>query len=175
MDQREFFAEAAEANRYKLTEVIGKGSYGVVASAVDQFTGGCLSQLPGLGARTLSRLAVRGLGVWMLAWQEQRTAVAWPYPCPLLLATGWASCALSAAQLYHASMVLQPRQEWTDTVIYECARKLCLLCCLQAKKWRSRRSQMCSTMCRVREHRGCGWALWPGGKGRLAAAPSHSS
>ncbi len=47
MDQREFFAEATEANRYKLTEVIGKGSYGVVASAVDQFTGGCLSQLPG--------------------------------------------------------------------------------------------------------------------------------
>lgn len=41
MDQREFFAEATEANRYKLSEVIGKGSYGVVASAVDQFTGGC--------------------------------------------------------------------------------------------------------------------------------------
>ena len=43
MDQRDFFAEATEANRYKLTEVIGKGSYGVVASAVDQFTGvlGC--------------------------------------------------------------------------------------------------------------------------------------
>lgn len=40
MDQREFFAEATEAQRYKLTEVIGKGSYGVVASAVDQFTGG---------------------------------------------------------------------------------------------------------------------------------------
>lgn len=39
MDQREFFAEATEAQRYKLTEVIGKGSYGVVASAVDQFTG----------------------------------------------------------------------------------------------------------------------------------------
>ncbi len=39
MDQREFFAEAIEAQRYKLTEVIGKGSYGVVASAVDQFTG----------------------------------------------------------------------------------------------------------------------------------------
>ncbi|PSC71749.1 Mitogen-activated kinase 17 [Micractinium conductrix] len=39
MDQREFFSEATEAQRYKLTEVIGKGSYGVVASAVDQFTG----------------------------------------------------------------------------------------------------------------------------------------
>lgn len=39
MDQREFFAEATEAQRYKLSEVIGKGSYGVVASAVDQFTG----------------------------------------------------------------------------------------------------------------------------------------
>ena len=39
MDQKEFFSEATEAQRYKLTEVIGKGSYGVVASAVDQFTG----------------------------------------------------------------------------------------------------------------------------------------
>ncbi len=37
--QREFFAEATESQRYRLTEVIGKGSYGVVASAVDQFTG----------------------------------------------------------------------------------------------------------------------------------------
>ena len=42
MDQREFFSEATESNRYKLSEVIGKGSYGVVASATDQFTGGCL-------------------------------------------------------------------------------------------------------------------------------------
>lgn len=39
MDQREFFSEATEAQRYKLAEVIGKGSYGVVASATDQFTG----------------------------------------------------------------------------------------------------------------------------------------
>lgn len=39
MDQKEFFAEATESQRYKLTEVIGKGSYGVVASATDQFTG----------------------------------------------------------------------------------------------------------------------------------------
>eukprot|EP00887_Chlorella_sp_A99_P007169 scaffold2.g7169.t1 len=39
MDQKEFFAEATESQRYRLTEVIGKGSYGVVASAVDQFTG----------------------------------------------------------------------------------------------------------------------------------------
>lgn len=37
--QKEFFAEATESQRYRLTEVIGKGSYGVVASAVDQFTG----------------------------------------------------------------------------------------------------------------------------------------
>lgn len=47
MDQREFFAEATEAQRYKLTEVIGKGSYGVVASAVDQFTGGCCRWVQG--------------------------------------------------------------------------------------------------------------------------------
>jgi hypothetical protein len=39
MDGKEFFAEATESQRYKLIEVIGKGSYGVVASAVDQFTG----------------------------------------------------------------------------------------------------------------------------------------
>lgn len=39
MDQKDFFAEATESQRYKITEVIGKGSYGIVASAVDQFTG----------------------------------------------------------------------------------------------------------------------------------------
>ncbi len=41
MDQKDFFAAtgSTEAQRYKLLEVIGKGSYGVVASAQDQFTG----------------------------------------------------------------------------------------------------------------------------------------
>ncbi len=38
-DTREFFAEYGEANRYLIREVIGKGSYGIVCSAVDQFTG----------------------------------------------------------------------------------------------------------------------------------------
>lgn len=39
MDAKEFFASSGptESQRYKLTEVIGKGSYGVVASAIDQF------------------------------------------------------------------------------------------------------------------------------------------
>ena len=42
MDAREFFAATgpSESQRYKLTEVIGKGSYGVVASASDQFNNG---------------------------------------------------------------------------------------------------------------------------------------
>jgi len=39
LDTRDFFAEYGEANRYSIREVIGKGSYGVVCSAVDQFTG----------------------------------------------------------------------------------------------------------------------------------------
>ncbi|GFR45427.1 hypothetical protein Agub_g6806 [Astrephomene gubernaculifera] len=41
VDTRDFFAEAvhSEANRYTIKEVIGKGSYGVVCSAVDNFTG----------------------------------------------------------------------------------------------------------------------------------------
>lgn len=42
LDTREFFAEYAsptEANRYQIREIIGKGSYGVVCSAVDNFTG----------------------------------------------------------------------------------------------------------------------------------------
>ena len=44
MDGKEFFATTGptEAQRYKLTEVIGKGSYGVVASAVDQFNNGAM-------------------------------------------------------------------------------------------------------------------------------------
>jgi hypothetical protein len=42
VDAKDFFAATGptEAQRYKLTEVIGKGSYGVVASAVDQFNNG---------------------------------------------------------------------------------------------------------------------------------------
>ncbi|XP_047341419.1 mitogen-activated protein kinase 15-like [Impatiens glandulifera] len=40
-DQKEceFFTEYGEANRYKIIEVIGKGSYGVVCAAVDTHTG----------------------------------------------------------------------------------------------------------------------------------------
>lgn len=42
VDAKDFFAATGptESNRYKLTEVIGKGSYGIVASAVDQFGNG---------------------------------------------------------------------------------------------------------------------------------------
>lgn len=39
MDVKEFFTEYGEANRYTIKEVIGKGSYGVVCSAVDTKTG----------------------------------------------------------------------------------------------------------------------------------------
>ena len=34
-----FFTEYGESNRYTILEVIGKGSYGVVASALDNTTG----------------------------------------------------------------------------------------------------------------------------------------
>nr|CAB3473808.1 unnamed protein product [Digitaria exilis] len=37
--EMDFFSEYGDANRYKIQEVIGKGSYGVVCSAVDQHTG----------------------------------------------------------------------------------------------------------------------------------------
>lgn len=39
MEQKEFFTDYGEANRYSIKEVIGKGSYGVVCSAVDNYTG----------------------------------------------------------------------------------------------------------------------------------------
>eukprot|EP00899_Mesostigma_viride_P015193 jgi/Mesvir1/23675/Mv25764-RA.2 len=39
MDESEFFSEYGEANRYTTQEVIGKGSYGVVCSAIDNTTG----------------------------------------------------------------------------------------------------------------------------------------
>lgn len=35
----EFFTEYGEANRYQIQEVVGKGSYGVVSSAIDTHTG----------------------------------------------------------------------------------------------------------------------------------------
>lgn len=35
----EFFTEYGEASRYEIQEVIGKGSYGVVAAAIDTHTG----------------------------------------------------------------------------------------------------------------------------------------
>ncbi|KAJ0989217.1 hypothetical protein J5N97_007573 [Dioscorea zingiberensis] len=37
--EMDFFTEYGDANRYKIQEVIGKGSYGVVCSAVDVYTG----------------------------------------------------------------------------------------------------------------------------------------
>ncbi|KAK6922204.1 Protein kinase domain, partial [Dillenia turbinata] len=39
MFDKEFFTEYGEASQYQIQEVIGKGSYGVVASAVDTHTG----------------------------------------------------------------------------------------------------------------------------------------
>ena len=38
-EARAFFEEYGEANRYSIREVVGKGSYGVVCSAIDNFTG----------------------------------------------------------------------------------------------------------------------------------------
>ncbi|XP_022885841.1 mitogen-activated protein kinase 9-like [Olea europaea var. sylvestris] len=37
--EKEFFTEYGEANRYEIQEVVGKGSYGVVGSAVDTHSG----------------------------------------------------------------------------------------------------------------------------------------
>lgn len=37
--EAEFFTEYGDASRYKIQEVIGKGSYGVVCSAIDVHTG----------------------------------------------------------------------------------------------------------------------------------------
>ncbi|KAL2943387.1 Mitogen-activated protein kinase 19 [Bienertia sinuspersici] len=39
LKETEFFTDYGEANRYKILEVIGKGSYGVVCAAVDTHTG----------------------------------------------------------------------------------------------------------------------------------------
>ncbi|CAN6896229.1 unnamed protein product [Brassica oleracea] len=39
VQETEFFTEYGEANRYEVQEVVGKGSYGVVASALDTHTG----------------------------------------------------------------------------------------------------------------------------------------
>ncbi|XP_057451084.1 mitogen-activated protein kinase 19-like [Lotus japonicus] len=39
-EEVDFFIEYSDANRYKILEVIGKGSYGVVCAAIDTHTGG---------------------------------------------------------------------------------------------------------------------------------------
>ncbi|KAL8137579.1 hypothetical protein V2J09_003580 [Rumex salicifolius] len=39
MVEKDFFTEYGEASRYEIQEVVGKGSYGVVASAIDNHTG----------------------------------------------------------------------------------------------------------------------------------------
>jgi serine/threonine protein kinase len=39
MEPKDFFNDYGEANRYTVKEVIGKGSYGVVCSATDNYTG----------------------------------------------------------------------------------------------------------------------------------------
>ena len=53
VDSKDFFATSGptESQRYKLTEVIGKGSYGVVASAIDQFNNGSYIVPDGIGLR----------------------------------------------------------------------------------------------------------------------------
>ncbi|KAA8524054.1 hypothetical protein F0562_010515 [Nyssa sinensis] len=40
LKEMQFFTEYGDANRYKILEVIGKGSYGVVCAAIDTHTGG---------------------------------------------------------------------------------------------------------------------------------------
>ena len=35
----DFFSDYGDANRFKIQEVIGKGNYGVVGSAIDTLTG----------------------------------------------------------------------------------------------------------------------------------------
>ena len=37
--ETEFFTEYGEASQYQIQEVVGKGSYGVVGSAIDTHTG----------------------------------------------------------------------------------------------------------------------------------------
>lgn len=44
MEPKDFFTEYGEANRYTIKEVIGKGSYGVVCSATDNYTGETVSR-----------------------------------------------------------------------------------------------------------------------------------
>lgn len=39
LKEKDFFTEYGDANRYKILEVIGKGSYGVVCAAIDTHTG----------------------------------------------------------------------------------------------------------------------------------------
>lgn len=48
LEPKDFFTEYGEANRYTIKEVIGKGSYGVVCSATDNFTGETVSQAEAL-------------------------------------------------------------------------------------------------------------------------------
>ena len=43
--ETEFFTEYGEASRYQIQEVIGKGSYGVVGSAIDSHTGSRIATL----------------------------------------------------------------------------------------------------------------------------------
>ncbi|XP_042030698.1 mitogen-activated protein kinase 15-like [Salvia splendens] len=40
LKEAEFFTDYGDANRYKILEIIGKGSYGVVCAAIDTHTGG---------------------------------------------------------------------------------------------------------------------------------------
>ncbi|KAB2097200.1 hypothetical protein ERO13_A01G151454v2 [Gossypium hirsutum] len=39
MFDKDFFTEYGEASQYEITDVVGRGSYGVVASAIDTHTG----------------------------------------------------------------------------------------------------------------------------------------
>lgn len=39
IETKDFFTEYGESSRYAINEIIGKGSYGIVCSALDRVTG----------------------------------------------------------------------------------------------------------------------------------------
>ncbi|KAG2625740.1 hypothetical protein PVAP13_3KG308800 [Panicum virgatum] len=78
--EMDFFSEYGDANRYKIQEIIGKGSYGVVCSAIDQQTANVYHRdlkPKNILANANCKLKICDFGLARVAFNDSPTTVFW--------------------------------------------------------------------------------------------------
>ena len=91
-DAAAFFTEYGESSRYTILEVIGRGSYGVVCSAIDNTTGACCALCLRRVARSFAsageRVAIKKINDVFEHVSVRRAAADARLCCSCLLAAG---------------------------------------------------------------------------------------